>query len=167
MLCDVMGDSGGKRFCWRLYALSFRCRLLTCCPGESSYSSAVDIFDVSSGQWRTAALSVARSGLAATSLPNEGLAIFAGGGVVDIFDVSSGQWRTAALSMARSGLAATSLPNEGLAIFAGGQTAHIFNVSSGQWRTAALSRVRSSLAATSLPNEGLAIFAGGNDNAGL
>ena len=31
------------------------------------------------GTWATAALSVGRGGLAATSLPNEGLAIFAGG----------------------------------------------------------------------------------------
>jgi hypothetical protein len=39
----------------------------------------VDIFDATSGKWTTAALSVARSLLAATSLPNQGLAIFAGG----------------------------------------------------------------------------------------
>ena len=42
-------------------------------------SAAVDIFDGTSGSWTTAALSVARSYLAATSLPNQGLAIFAGG----------------------------------------------------------------------------------------
>ena len=42
-------------------------------------SNVVDIFDGSSGRWSTAALSVARDGLSATSLPNQGLAIFAGG----------------------------------------------------------------------------------------
>ena len=42
-------------------------------------SNVVDIFDVSSGRWSTAVLSVARYYLAATSLPNQGLAIFAGG----------------------------------------------------------------------------------------
>ena len=42
-------------------------------------SSVVDIFNASSGRWSTAALSVARYFLAATSLPNQGLAIFAGG----------------------------------------------------------------------------------------
>ena len=41
--------------------------------------SAVDIFNAISGRWSTAALSVARFSLAATSLPNQGLAIFAGG----------------------------------------------------------------------------------------
>jgi hypothetical protein len=42
-------------------------------------SDAVDIFNVKSGTWTTAVLSVARQTTAATSLPNEGLAIFAGG----------------------------------------------------------------------------------------
>ncbi len=49
------------------------------CAGRSGSGSAVDIFDANSGLWTTAALSVARWGLAATSLPNQGLAIFAGG----------------------------------------------------------------------------------------
>jgi hypothetical protein len=42
---------------------------------------AVDIFDATSGRWTTAALSVARAYLAATSLPEQGLAIFAGGDI--------------------------------------------------------------------------------------
>jgi hypothetical protein len=41
--------------------------------------NTVDIFNARSGVWITAALSVSRYNLAATSLPNEGLAIFAGG----------------------------------------------------------------------------------------
>ena len=61
------------------FALRCRCRLVMRCAGGRSYSSAVDIFDGSSGRWSTAALSVARFYLAATSLPNQGLAIFAGG----------------------------------------------------------------------------------------
>ncbi len=52
---------------------------MRCAQAGSTYSNAVDIFDATSGRWTTAALSVARSGLAATSLPNQGLAIFAGG----------------------------------------------------------------------------------------
>ncbi len=83
-------------------------------------SNVVDIFDGSSGRWSTAVLSVARSSPAATSLPNQGLAIFASSNVVDIFDGSSGRWSTAVLSVARSSPAAMSLPNQGLAIFAGG-----------------------------------------------
>jgi hypothetical protein len=45
----------------------------------SGPSNVVDIFNVRSGAWTTAALSVARYTLAATSLPNDGLAMFAGG----------------------------------------------------------------------------------------
>ena len=45
----------------------------------STASNVVDIFDGSSGRWSTAVLSVARQYLSATSLPNQGLAIFAGG----------------------------------------------------------------------------------------
>ena len=51
--------------------------LMPCAAG--SYSSVVDIFDVTSGAWSTAALSVARSQIVATSLPEAGVAIFAGG----------------------------------------------------------------------------------------
>ena len=49
------------------------------CSGPGVFSNVVDIFDATSGRWTTAALSVARGYLAATSLPNQGLAIFAGG----------------------------------------------------------------------------------------
>ena len=39
----------------------------------------VDLYNARSGVWTTAILSVGRSDLAATSLPNDGLAIFGGG----------------------------------------------------------------------------------------
>ncbi len=55
---------------------------MRCAGGESNgvgNSNVVDIFDASSGRWSTAVLSAARKYLAATSLPNQGLAIFAGG----------------------------------------------------------------------------------------
>jgi hypothetical protein len=55
------------------------------CADASGPHSVVDIFNATSGRWTTAALSVARNDLAATSLPNQGLAIFAGGlGMCDI-----------------------------------------------------------------------------------
>ena len=53
--------------------------LLLIADSGSTWNNVVDIFDASSGGWSTAALSVGRSSLAATSLPNQGLAIFAGG----------------------------------------------------------------------------------------
>ncbi len=42
-------------------------------------STAVDIFNAATGNWSTASLSSPGEGLAATSLPNFGLAFFAGG----------------------------------------------------------------------------------------
>ncbi len=45
----------------------------------AGFTNVVDIFNASSGRWSTAALSVARDLHSATSLPNQGLAIFAGG----------------------------------------------------------------------------------------
>jgi hypothetical protein len=45
----------------------------------SGPTNVVDVFNARSRIWTTAALSVARHSLAATSLPNDGLAIFAGG----------------------------------------------------------------------------------------
>jgi hypothetical protein len=53
--------------------------LLMRCSGTADKFSVVDIFDAVNGRWSTAALSAARDGIAATSLPNQGLAIFAGG----------------------------------------------------------------------------------------
>ena len=39
----------------------------------------VDVFDGKAGAWSTAKLSVARFDISATSLPSQGLALFAGG----------------------------------------------------------------------------------------
>ena len=64
---------------WAEVALLIACASLTPCAGGGGFSNVVDIFNVTSGAWSTATLSVAREGLAATSLPNLGVAIFAGG----------------------------------------------------------------------------------------
>ena len=45
----------------------------------SSVYDTVDIYNVSSGEWATSALSIARKQLAAASLPDLGLLFFAGG----------------------------------------------------------------------------------------
>jgi hypothetical protein len=68
------------------------CACLMPCEEESVYYSVVDILNVTSGTWSTAALSQGRSGLAATSLPAAGVAIFAGGSCTscDVF-----VWRVA------------------------------------------------------------------------
>jgi hypothetical protein len=91
-----------------------------------SGAKAQPLLDLTEETWSKASLSAARSSLAATSLPNDGVAMFAGGyggatfNVVDVFNARTGVWTTAALSVARFFLAATSLPNDGVAMFAGG-----------------------------------------------
>jgi hypothetical protein len=68
---------------WAEVGLLIACASLMPCAADSGQigpSNAVDIFNVTSGAWSTAALSVARGDVAATSLPNLGVAIFAGGG---------------------------------------------------------------------------------------
>ncbi len=52
---------------------------LICHADGNGNSNVVDIFDVKTGAWTTAALSVARSYLSSASLPDDGVAIFAGG----------------------------------------------------------------------------------------
>jgi hypothetical protein len=53
--------------------------LLTLCTAGGVANSAVDIFDANSRLWSTAVLSEALIFRSAASLPNQGLAIIAGG----------------------------------------------------------------------------------------
>jgi hypothetical protein len=154
---------------WAEVGLLIACASLMPCAADSSVSSgssnAVDIFNVTSGAWSTANISVAREDLAATSLPNVGVVIFAGGACTccQVFFgcsrfLGTGFWSRQRLGML---IACASLTPcaAGSSIFF--NAVDIFNVTSGAWSTAALSVARRSLAATSLPNVGVAIFAGG------
>jgi hypothetical protein len=75
----VLRGFGNGMLEWAEVGFLIACASLMPCAAGSGYSNAVDIFNVTSGAWSTAALSVARLELAATSLPNHGVAIFAGG----------------------------------------------------------------------------------------
>ena len=55
------------------------CACLMPCAADGSLCNNVDIFNVTAGTWSLAVLSQARYGLAATSLPDAGVVIFAGG----------------------------------------------------------------------------------------
>ncbi len=73
----MMERVGNRRMCC-VEGARFELLLMIVDSGRT-YSDVVDIFDGSSGRWSTAVLSVARGNPLATSLPNQGLAIFAGG----------------------------------------------------------------------------------------
>jgi hypothetical protein len=133
---------------------------------SSSCFNAVDIFNAVSGAWSTAALSFGRYGLAATSLPNHGVAIFAGGEGTCCHAYFSIFWLcwlgNRMVDWAGFGLliaCASLMPCAAVGGYS--NTADIFNVTSGAWSTASLSVARQYLAATSLPDLGVAIFAGG------
>jgi hypothetical protein len=147
--------------------------LMRCAWAVQVNLNAVDIFDGTSGRWMTAALSVARGNLAATSLPNQGLAFFAGGNFGTHYILFF--WELLILQdgvMWESGGHVLRGRRRALrcwrwmlmrCAWAGGSTnaVDIFDGTSGRWMTAALSVPRGYLAATSLPNQGLAMFAGG------
>ncbi len=63
------------------------CACLMPCAAGGSFSNVVDIFNVTAGTWSTAALNQARFSLAATLLPDAGVAIFAGGQIGTSCDV--------------------------------------------------------------------------------
>ncbi|HRB39321.1 MAG TPA: T9SS type A sorting domain-containing protein, partial [Bacteroidia bacterium] len=138
-----------------------------------------DIYDVTTGTWTTANLSVPRSRLAATSMGNK---IYFGGGinnigvvsnVVDIYDVVSNTWTTDTLSQARQYL--TAAATMGKVFFAGGTDAglatgsnvvDIFDTATATWSIDSLTTGRYFCAATALGTQFL-ISGGLPDNSGF
>jgi hypothetical protein len=76
-VAEVTWNKNTKNVSMLIEAFSLLCFFFAVVSG--SVYSTVDIFNVSSGTWATASLSVARWQLAAASLPGVGLAFFAGG----------------------------------------------------------------------------------------
>jgi hypothetical protein len=68
-----------RRNRWLAHVAAAVAVLLHCACSLLVHAAAQKVVSESLGTWSTANLSEARSNLAATSLPNEGLAIFAGG----------------------------------------------------------------------------------------
>jgi hypothetical protein len=125
----------------------------------------VDIFDASSGRWSTAALSVARRDLAATSFPNLGVAVFAGG-LSMLLRVCSSDWFHLHRLTIQNVFCFLFFYNLmcGTAEFGFSNAVDIYNAKSGSWSTAALSSARSLLSSATLPDLGVVFFAGGFGN---
>jgi hypothetical protein len=159
--------------------------VMLACSVAAAHAAQHVAASYSLGTWSTANLSVARSSLAATSLPNVGVAIFAGGqGTCCHVDfrifacsvvlwcagnrlaIGNGmvEWAEVCLLIACASLMPCTVYMDHttpILIFIFSNAVDIFNVTSGAWSTANLSVARGDLAATSLPNLGVAIFAGG------
>ena len=58
------------------------CSLILAIAAGTSYSNAVNLFDSDAGKWSVSQLSLARYGLAATSVGN--VALFAGGEISEL-----------------------------------------------------------------------------------
>jgi len=151
-----------------------KCQCLTpFADSSNSYVNTVDIFNATAGTWSTAVLSAARGNLAATSLPNLGVAIFAGGfstccRVCFRFSrcMSFCYYFRRIYWWNKYNNVLDTVMCHCLTLFSVGsfspsQSVDIFNATAGTWSTAVLSAARGNLAATSLPNLGVAIFAGG------
>jgi N-acetylneuraminic acid mutarotase len=127
----------------------------------ANYSSRVDIYDITTGQWTITQLSEPRVLGAAAVLGNK--IFFAGGSnanglrtTVDIYDVSSNTWSITQLSQARGGIAGGTINNK--VLFAGGMIfipigggyytsqlldrVDIYDATTNSWSTASLSEGR-------------------------
>jgi hypothetical protein len=160
--------------------------LSSCVDVSFNGLKAVDIFNSTSGTWNTANLSAPRGHLAATSLQNFGIALFAGGclsrtllfcccrelylqflftsQLVFVFcHGGPGKGCSMCLSVRvnswNSFLIFLDCAANNGGLCGTSNVVDIYNASSGTWSTAVLSRARYYLAATSLQN--LAFFAGG------
>jgi hypothetical protein len=145
----------------------------------ASCSKVVDLYNSATGAWSTAQLSVARYGLAATSVGNA--AIFAGG--VLIGNGGASQWRDAqwegghcifchnsfwmfcALTSGRISYYCCYLEHANTGLNERSNVVDMYNSVTGTWSAAQLSEARYALAAASAGN--FAIFAGGNQNGSL
>lgn len=131
-------------------------------------TAEVNIYNITTGNWSSANLSLARQGLAAATLGNK--VFFAGGGylnssanwvnsdVVDIYDNSTNTWSTSKLSEGRMDLAAISIGNK--IYFAGGRsgmtvskTIDIYDATTNTWSTSALSEPRAHMASIGVNNK--------------
>jgi hypothetical protein len=131
-------------------------------------TDVVDIYNVDTGMWSIASLSVARSGAVCTSFGGD-VVMFAGGlvngslltNVVDIYNSTEGAWSTMT-SVPTNGGWGSAVTVGDLVILAGGistKTVNIYNVTALTWGNASLSVARTLMAVTSVRD--LVIFAGG------
>jgi N-acetylneuraminic acid mutarotase len=130
---------------------------------------SVDIYNLSTNMWSTAALSEARGGMTVATVGNK--ILYAGGSLqsgqpssrVDIYDAAANTWATTRLSMARYSMVTAVAGNK--VFFTGFDYAEItnkvdvFDASSNSWSTASLSEARGGMSAIAIGNK--VLFAGG------
>ena len=148
-----------------------------CSTNNLNVYSNIDVFSIVKNEWSQLYLSINRSQLAATSLPNKGIVFFAGGwdgnnnpyNVIDVFDFVKNKNYQLYLSQYRYALCATSIPS-GLVFFAGGtgynnypiNTIDIYDANTGKMSIKLLQYPREYMVSLSINN--YIFFAGGDIN---
>ncbi len=140
---------------------------------NNTFSSRVDIYDLTTQTWSTAELCVPRNAIAAIGTGNK--IFFAGGEVgdgtwpvdsVDIYDVTSDTWTVSHLSSAGHSIAAAAAGNK--VFFAGGdggfagdryRRVDVFDLATSSWSATLLSEGQYSPSAVTADNK--VFFAGG------
>ena len=140
-------------------------------PYSSGTGSRVDIYDMSSQTWSTAALSGPKEFARAATAGH--LVFFAGGQLessrIDIYDANTNSWSTEELSEARSDLVVAAVGNK--VLFAGGMNANglsntveIYDISMNSWSYAQLSVPRQLISVSTYGTK--IYFSGGQDAQG-
>ncbi|HLO39061.1 MAG TPA: hypothetical protein VK173_11235, partial [Lacibacter sp.] len=138
-------------------------------PGPS-FSSTVDIYDITTNTWSAASLSQARSGITVATI---GTKVFFAGGTgmlpsgsvgltsrVDIYDAATGTWAT--MEMPHADGLLSSLASGNKLVIVGGNFADIYDASNKTWKTINFGQPRYLITATNV--KGKFYFAGGVTN---
>ncbi|MEJ8842634.1 hypothetical protein WG954_09600 [Lacibacter sp. H375] len=138
-------------------------------PGPS-FSSSVDIYDITTNSWSRENLSQARSGMTVATM---GTKVFFAGGTgmlpsgsvgltsrVDIYDAAAGTWAT--MEMPHADGLLSSLASGNKLVIVGGNFADIYDTRSRTWKTINFGQPRYLITATNV--KGKFYFAGGVTN---
>jgi len=129
-------------------------------------TNIIDIYNISNNTWSTAELSAPRSGIVATSLEKNNLALFAGGSsnIIDIYNANTNKLFALNFVSGFTPVSATSIPNQGLAYFLQSNRIFYYNVSANNTFNLPVPALLNGNQMTSLPHLNLLFVVNSNKN---